>query len=176
MYFVGAEVTERPVSVWSVRAVVLGDWHSMYEKPEHNAALKVQKKSTSLYTPWRHIEGVAVELQSFLTSALDASVQSTTGSRGVHISGSNVGYNTFRGSVKSTGYPLHSPVSPSLPLPCVTVCHHISTGLYASECHHFLRSVNMRSGSNCLCIIWLLTVKMFQPVEWTFPETWWEIF
>jgi len=36
----------------------------------------------------------------------------------------------FRGSVKSTGYPLHSPVSPSTPLPCVTVCHHISTGLY----------------------------------------------
>jgi len=32
-----------------------------------------------------------------------------------------------RGSVKSTGYPIHSPVSPSLPLPCVTVCHHIST-------------------------------------------------
>jgi len=36
----------------------------------------------------------------------------------------------FRGSVKSTGYTLHSPVSPSLPLRCVTVCHHISTGLY----------------------------------------------
>ena len=35
----------------------------------------------------------------------------------------------FRGSVKGTGYPLHSPVSPSLPLPCVAVCHHISTGL-----------------------------------------------
>jgi hypothetical protein len=31
--------------------------------------------------------------------------------------------------VKSTGYPRHSPVSPSLPLPCVTVCHHVSTGL-----------------------------------------------
>ena len=58
-----------------------------------------------------------------------ASVQSTTGSRGVRISGSNAGYTMFRGSVKSTGYPLHSPVSPSLPLPCVTVCHHISTGL-----------------------------------------------
>jgi len=27
----------------------------------------------------------------------------------------------FRGSVKGTGYPLHSPVSPSLPLPCVDV-------------------------------------------------------
>ena len=59
-----------------------------------------------------------------------ASVQSTTGSRGVRISGSNAGYTMFRGSVKSTGYPLHSPVSPSLTLPCVTVCHHISTGLY----------------------------------------------
>ena len=59
-----------------------------------------------------------------------ASVQSTTGSRGVRISGSNAGYTVFRGSVKGTGYPLHSPVSPSLPLPCVTVCHHISAGVY----------------------------------------------
>ena len=62
-------------------------------------------------------------------SARGASVQSTTGSRGVLISGSNVGYTMFRGSVKGTGYPLHSPVSPSLPFPCVTVCHHISTQL-----------------------------------------------
>ena len=59
-----------------------------------------------------------------------ASVQSTTGSRCVRISGSNVGYTMFRGRVKSTGYPLHSPVSPSHSLPCVTVCHHVSTGLY----------------------------------------------
>jgi len=59
-----------------------------------------------------------------------ASVQSTAGCRGVRISGSNAGYTMIRGSVKGTGYPLHSPVSPSLPLPCVTVCHHISTGVY----------------------------------------------
>jgi len=59
-----------------------------------------------------------------------ASVQSATGSRGVRISGSNAGYTMFRGSVKGTGYPLRSPVSPSLLLPCVTVCHHISSGLY----------------------------------------------
>jgi hypothetical protein len=58
-----------------------------------------------------------------------ASVQSTTGSRGVRISGGNPGYTMFRGSVKGTGHPLHLPVSPSL-LPWVTVCHHISTGLY----------------------------------------------
>ena len=37
------------------------------------------------------------------------------------ISGSNAGYTMFRGSVKSTGYPRHSSVSPTLPLPCVTV-------------------------------------------------------
>jgi len=58
-----------------------------------------------------------------------ASVQSTAGSRGVRISGSNAGYTMLRGSVKGTGYPLHSSVSPSFLLPCVTVCHHISTGL-----------------------------------------------
>jgi hypothetical protein len=59
-----------------------------------------------------------------------ASVQSTTGSRSVRISGSIAGYTMFRGSVKSLGYPHHSPVSPSFPIPCVTVCHHVSTGLY----------------------------------------------
>jgi len=62
-----------------------------------------------------------------------ASVQSTTGSRGVRIIGSNAGCTIVRGSVKGTGYPLHSPVSLSLPLPCVTVCRHISTGLYCSS-------------------------------------------
>jgi hypothetical protein len=62
-----------------------------------------------------------------------ASIQSTTGGRGVCISnnnGSNAGFTMFRGSVKSTGYPLHLPVAPSLFLPCVTVCHDISIGLY----------------------------------------------
>jgi len=43
-----------------------------------------------------------------------ASVQSTTGSRGVRISGSNAGYTMFWGSVKGPGYPPNSPLSPSL--------------------------------------------------------------
>jgi len=60
-----------------------------------------------------------------------ASVQSTTSSQGVRISGSNAEYTMFRGTVKSTGYPLHSSVSASLPLPYFTVCHHISMGLYS---------------------------------------------
>ena len=59
-----------------------------------------------------------------------ASVQSTTGTAEVcGISGSNAGYTMFRGSVKSTGYPIHSPVCLTLPHPCVE-CHHISTGVY----------------------------------------------
>jgi len=65
--------------------------------------------------------------------SVEASVQSTTGSRVVRITfqlASNAGYTMSRGSVKSTGYPLRSPVSPSLPLPCVTVCHHISNWVY----------------------------------------------
>ena len=61
-----------------------------------------------------------------------ASVQSTTGSQGVRISGSNAGYTVFRSSVKGTGYPLHSPVSLSLPFPCVTVCRLISNAVYNS--------------------------------------------
>jgi hypothetical protein len=65
-----------------------------------------------------------------LFKSAGASVQSTAGSRGVCISGSTAGYTMFRGSVKSTGYPLHSPFSPSLPLPCVTVCHQVSNALY----------------------------------------------
>ena len=58
---------------------------------------------------------------------LGTSVQSTTGSQAVRINGSNTGYTMFRGSVKSAGYPLHSPVFPSLLLPRVTVCQNIST-------------------------------------------------
>ena len=55
---------------------------------------------------------------------------STAGSRGVRISGSNAGYTVFRGGVKGTGYPFHSPFSPSIPLSCFTLCYHISTGPY----------------------------------------------
>jgi len=82
------------------------------------------------------------------------SVQSTTGSRGVRISGSNAGYTMFWGSVKSTGHPFHSPVSPSLPLPCVTVRHHISIGVYLK-----LRCSNRH--------LWMLTEKS--------KSTYWDI-
>jgi hypothetical protein len=73
-----------------------------------------------------------------------ATVQSTTGRQGVRICGSNARFTVFQGSVKSTGYPLHSPFSPSLPLPCVTVCHHISTGV--CSWYRRLREPQGRSG------------------------------
>jgi hypothetical protein len=79
----------------------------------------------------------------------EASVQSTTDSRGVRISGSNAGYTMFRGSVKGTGYPLHSPVSPSLPLLSVTVCHHILAGLYTVPCLPASSCLLMRDTSAC---------------------------
>jgi len=70
--------------------------------------------------------------------SVGVSVRLTTGCRGARISGSNAGYTMFCGCVKGTGYPLHSPVSPSLPLPCITMCHHISTGVYQSGLHKCL--------------------------------------
>ena len=44
----------------------------------------------------------------FKSARWGASVQSNTGSRGMRISSSNAGYAIFRGSVKSTVYPLRS--------------------------------------------------------------------
>jgi len=62
-----------------------------------------------------------------------ASVQSTTGSRGARISGSNVinaGYTMFQRWCE--GYWLPTPFGsfPFTSPPCVTMCHHVSTGLY----------------------------------------------
>ena len=77
-----------------------------------------------------------------------ASVQSTTGSRGVRISGSNAGYTMFRGSVKSTCYPFHSPVFPSLPFSCVTVWRHVSAGL--CQCSNVADTFSSTSTSTLL--------------------------
>ena len=51
----------------------------------------------------------------FKSAGGGGALHSTTGSRGVRISGSNAGYTMFRVSVKGIGYRLHSPVSPSFP-------------------------------------------------------------
>ena len=115
-----------------------GYW--MTTKPRRDVHKWVMWVTRHTYTYCRlslKCDGTRAEIRFLLSAkrkspfkSAGASVQSTTGSRGVRISGSNAGYTMFRGSVKGTGYPLHSTVSPSLPLPYVIVCHHISTGLY----------------------------------------------
>jgi len=111
----------------------------------------------------------------------------------------------FRGSVKSTGYPLHSPVSPfpsppvrhrvpshfnwtlmldtpcsevvwrvlathsirqippSLTLPCVTVWHHISTGVYFNRCLFFYREVKLLIHGSFLLVPLLSTSFFLTP-------------
>jgi len=99
-----------------------------------------------------------------------ASVQSAIGSRGVRISGSNAGYTTLRGSVKSTGYPLYSPVSPSFPLPCVTMRHHISTGLYNFLVYGLFCRINsfFFSGLSTLLLLTFLIVPSMLHVSTIF--------
>ena len=94
-----------------------------------------------------HVSGIRVK-------SAGASVQSTTGSRVVRINGSNAGYTMFRGSVKGTGYPLHSPVSPFTSPPVrhrvpshFTLTLHGSTfswdskqSLYLPSCKHWVHS------------------------------------
>ena len=51
---------------------------------------------------------------------------------------------------KTTGYPFHSHVSPSLPLPCVTACHQVSTELYCTvltEGNRSTRRITCRSAT-----------------------------
>ena len=114
------------------------DIHSNNNMSQHNVMdsitiwMSVVGSRLRLKCDGTHAE-TSFRLSAKWTSSLKsagASVQLTTGSRDVRISGSNDGYTKFRGSVKCSGYPIHLPVSPSLPLPCATVCHHISTGLY----------------------------------------------
>jgi len=73
-----------------------------------------------------------------------------TGSRVVRNIASNAGYTMFRGRLKGTGYPLHSSVSSSLSLPCVTVCHHISTGVYVKNIYSEFTNVVLRNFRNKL--------------------------
>jgi len=69
------------------------------------------------------------------------SVQSTTGSRGVRISGQRLYRLCSDVQSKASGYPLHSHLSPSLPLPCVIVCHQVPNALYNRTGYHVLRSI-----------------------------------
>jgi len=82
-----------------------------------------------------------------------SSVQST-GSRSVRIRGSNAGYTMFRGSVKGTGYSLHSLVSLSLPLLCV-VCQTYNWSLLLTT-HPMYETVSKYVAGTCVAQISVL--------------------
>jgi len=68
--------------------------------------------------------------------SVGASVQSTTGSRGVRISssnGSNAGQTTFRGKAELYWLPTPLACFPFTSPPCVTVCHQVPNELYYSD-------------------------------------------
>jgi hypothetical protein len=115
------------VKIWKVLQNLRGHRRQYGARALHAGRLRLKCDGTRAETRFRFS---AKRTNPFKSA--EAAVQSTTGSRGVRISGSNAGYTMFRGSVKGTDYPLHSLVSPSLLLSCVTVCHHISAGLYLS--------------------------------------------
>ena len=83
--------------------------------------------------------GLSEKWTSPFKSAGD-SVQSTTGSRRVRISGQTMDRPCSEVQCKSSGYPLQSPISPSLPLPRVTVYHHVSNSLYSVFLLHYTAS------------------------------------
>jgi len=108
-------------------------FHKSRKFPSKCAVVRGQLKCDDTRTETRF--RLSAKQKSPFKSA-GASVQSTTGSRSVRISGSNVGYTMFRGSVKGTGYPLHSSVSPSLLLLCHRVPSHFNYSLlhFSTEC------------------------------------------
>ena len=105
-----------------------------------------------------------------------ASVPLTAGSRGVRISGSNAGYTTFWGSVKSTGYQLHSPVPLhflSRAAPCA-----ITFQLDSSQSDILLYFVDHASCSDCnsnTCLVinvsFLIYFNKYCRVWRTYPLT-----
>jgi hypothetical protein len=102
----------KKVEPWNITLLSVHSCHSTVKLQD--LGVRDQLKCDGTHT-WTRFRVSAKRTSSFKSAG--ASVQSTTGSRGVRISGSNAGYTMFWVSVKGTGYPLHSPVSPSLPLP-----------------------------------------------------------
>jgi hypothetical protein len=88
----------------------VGEWRGREGLVVFSCRLYLKCDGTRAETRFR----LSAKRTSIFKSA-GASVHPTTGSRGVHISGSNAGYTMFRCSVKSTGYPLHLPVSLQFP-------------------------------------------------------------
>jgi len=80
------------------------------------------------------------------------SVQSTAGSRGVRISGQQLYRPCSDVQCTTTGYPLHSHLSPSLSLGCVTVCHQVLNALYSRKHTEPLNLQQMRYNKEIIIV------------------------
>ena len=96
----------------------VGHNHFLSHPVKFSNRLRLKRDGTRAETRFR----LSAKRTSPFKSAGGASVQSTTGSRGLRFSCSNAGYTMFRCSVKSTGYLLHSPV---FPFPSPPVRHRV---------------------------------------------------
>jgi len=79
-----------------------------HENPSNGSQVVPRGRSdmSKIVIAFRNFENSPTNFNTFDYSVI------VDGGKNIHISGSNAGYTTFRGSVKSTVYPLHSPVSP----------------------------------------------------------------
>jgi hypothetical protein len=131
-----------------------------YRRPKHKLIWRVGR--LRFKCDGTHAETIfilsAKRTSPFKSAGEGASVQSTTCSWGVLISGSNAGYTMFRGSVKCTGYPLHSPFSPSLPpaSPCA-ITFQLDSQLFTSP-HCVTRTEVMNLLANCVPNISIHTI------------------
>jgi hypothetical protein len=99
----------------------------------------------------------------------EASVQLTTGSRGVRISGSNAGYTVFRGSAKSTAYPFHSPVFslhfPSRASPCAITFQLDSTLQHTVRVSGFTKQYCLINGASIFQADFTDTVSTLHDIQ-----------
>ena len=104
------------------------------------------------------------------------SVQSNTGCRGVRVSGQTLARPCSEVEYNSSGYPLQSPISPSLPLSSVTVCHHVSNGLYKIWSGNFLKSWTWSARGGSFAWGWLSTALQVGRSRVRFPKVSLEFF
>jgi hypothetical protein len=135
------------ISVWHMPVVlctVLNSWSQFHLVPDSkHVAVSLSHIPVAVSRLRLKCDGTREETRFHLSpkrtspfKSAGVSVQSTAGRRAVHISLQGLYCSckpVFCSHVTLTGYPLHSLVSSSLFLPCVTVCHHISNAVYSPE-------------------------------------------
>ena len=104
-------------------------WLYKWQSCLHSGIARSKRDGTCAETRF----GLSAKRTSPFKSA-GVSVQSTAGSRRVRSSGRRLYRPCSDVQCKAAGYPLHSHLSHSIPLPCVTVCQQVPNALYQHKC------------------------------------------